>query len=230
MMVKRKTNNDGTKRLQRALSVNDVYALEKPTYRLSGKWHEAFGEIDRTGVWFIWGKSGSGKTTFVLELCKELAKYGRVAYDSLEEGDSLTMKASFVRVGMREVSRRVILLNRENMADLSERLCRPKSPDIVVIDSFQYTRMRYAEYQRFKEAHKDKLLIFISHAIGDQPRGAAAESVMYDATMKILVKGYVAISKGRFHGATDRYVIWEEKAKKVWGEDLAAALDKFTEK
>ena len=94
-MVKRKTNNDGTRRLQRALSVNDVYALEKPTYCLSGKWHEAFGEIDRTGVWFIWGKSGSGKTTFVLELCKELAKYGRVAYDSLEEGDSLTMKASF---------------------------------------------------------------------------------------------------------------------------------------
>lgn len=228
-MVKTRTNRDGSRRLQRALSVNDVYALDKPTFHLSERWHEAFGEIDRTGVWFIWGKSGSGKTTFVLELCKELARFGRVAYDSLEEGDSLTMKNAFMRVGMLDVARRVILLNRESMADLHERLKRPKSPDIVVIDSFQYTRMRYADYQRLKEAHTDKLLIFVSHATGDKPKGQAADAVMYDATQKILVKGYVAISKGRFKPG-GRYVVWEEGAKRVWGEDLNSEIDKFIEK
>ena len=76
------------------------------------------------------------------------------------------MKNAFIRAGMMDVARRVVLLNRESMADLHERLSRPKSPDIVVIDSFQYTRMRYAEYQRFKEAHADKLIIFVSHATG----------------------------------------------------------------
>ena len=202
--------------MQRALSVSDVYTMEKPTYRLSERWHAAFGEIDRTGVWFIWGKSGSGKTTFVLELCKELARFGRVAYDSLEEGDSLTMKNAFIRVGMKDVA-------------LHERLCRPKSPDIVVIDSLQYTRMRYAEYQRLKEAHPDKLLVFISHATGDKPKGQAADAVMFDATQKILVKGYVAISKGRFKPG-GRYVVWEEGARRVWGEDLNREIDKFIEK
>ena len=227
-MVKSVKNKDGTRRLNRALSVSDVYLLERATYRLSERWHEAFGEIDRTGVWLIWGKSGSGKTSFVLELCKELARFGRVAYDSLEEGDSLTMKNAFIRAGMMDVARRVVLLNRESMADLHERLSRPKSPDIVVIDSFQYTRMRYAEYQRFKEAHADKLIIFVSHATGDKPKGQAADAVMYDATQKILVKGYVAISKGRFKPG-GRYVIWDEGARRVWGEDMESELDKFAE-
>lgn len=227
-MVKSVKNKDGTRRLNRALSVSDVYMLERATYRLSERWHEAFGEIDRTGVWLIWGKSGSGKTSFVLELCKELARFGRVAYDSLEEGDSLTMKNAFIRAGMMDVARRVVLLNRESMADLHERLSRPKSPDIVVIDSFQYTRMRYAEYQRFKEVHADKLIIFVSHATGDKPKGQAADAVMYDATQKILVKGYVAISKGRFKPG-GRYVIWDEGARRVWGEDMESELDKFAE-
>lgn len=227
-MVKSVKNKDGTRRLNRALSVSDVYMLERATYRLSERWHEAFGEIDRTGVWLIWGKSGSGKTSFVLELCKELARFGRVAYDSLEEGDSLTMKNAFIRAGMMDVARRVVLLNRESMADLHERLSRPKSPDIVVIDSFQYTRMRYAEYQRFKEAHADKLIIFVSHATGDKPKGQAADAVMYDATQKILVKGYVAISKGRFKPG-GRYVIWDEGARRVWGEDMESELDRFAE-
>ena len=40
----------------------------------------------------VWGKSGNGKTSFVLQLCKELTRYGKVAYDSLEEGSSLTMQ------------------------------------------------------------------------------------------------------------------------------------------
>ena len=229
MMVRTRTNTDGTRRLQRGLSVSDVYAIIRPTYHKTEQFHKAFGEVDRTGVWFIWGKSGSGKTTFVLELCKELARFGRVAYDSLEEGDSLTMKNAFMRVGMMDVARRVVLLNRENMADLSERLRRPKSPDIVVIDSFQYTRMRYADYQRLKEAHPDKLLIFVSHATGDKPKGQAADAVMFDATQKILVKGYVAISKGRFKPG-GRYVIWEEGAMRAWGENMETELDKFIEK
>lgn len=223
-MIQNKKNEK--KRLQRALSVNDVYEMAKPSYHLTGKWHEAFGDVDRTGIWIIWGKSGSGKTTFVLQLCKELAKFGRVAYDSLEEGDSLTMKNAFIRVGMKDVAKRVILLNREKMEDLHERLKRPKSPDIVVIDSLQYTQMRYKDYIRFKEAHTNKLIIFVSHAKeNDYPKGGVAESVMYDATQKILVKGYIAFSKGRFFGKSERYVVWEERAKKIWGENLEEVIN-----
>ena len=93
-----------------------------------------------------------------------------------------------------------------------------KAPDIVVIDSFQYTQMSFKEYQGFKARHRDKLLIFISQADGNKPSGRTAVSVMYDAALKIWVEGYRAISKGRYFGSKGYYTIWEERANIYWGE------------
>ena len=87
----------------RALSVNEVLNQKKQTFPFEGKWADAFGQPEKTGVWFIWGNSGNGKSSFVMQLCKELCKYDRVAYDSLEEGDSLTMQQSLIRHGMASV-------------------------------------------------------------------------------------------------------------------------------
>ena len=150
--------------MTRALTVKEVLKQKKKTFAFKGKWKDAFGEPERTGVWFIWGKSGNGKTSFVMQLCKQLCEFDRVAYNSLEEGDSLTMQNTLKRYGMNEVNKSFYLLNGENMRELSDRLDKRKSVNIVVIDSFQYTQMNYKEYIRFKEAHKDKLIIFISHA------------------------------------------------------------------
>ena len=183
-----------------------------------GDWFNAFGQPESNGVWFVWGNSGNGKTTFVLELIKYLSRYGKVAYNSLEEAAAHTMQESFVRVGMSEVSRRVILLAREPIAELSDRLDKRKSPDIVVIDSFQYAEISYKEYKRFKERHSSKLIIFISHADGKKPSGRTANSVMYDASLKIWVEGYRAFSKGRYIGPLGNYTIWHEGAEKYWGE------------
>jgi hypothetical protein len=69
----------------------------------------------------------------------------------------------------------------------------------------------------FARVHKDKLIIFISHASGKRPKGNAAVSVMYDATLKIWVEGFKAFSKGRFFGKTGEYTIWDEGAEKYWG-------------
>ena len=169
-------------------------------------------------MWFVWGNSGNGKTSFLLQLCKELSHFGRVAYDSLEEGASLTMKNAFITAGMQDVARRFVLLDRENMGQLSARLGKHKSPDIVVIDSFQYTHMSFAEYEAFKERHANKLLIFVSQADGNKPAGRTAVSVMYDASLKIFVSGFRAISKGRYFGNKGYYTIWKERADIYWGE------------
>lgn len=105
------------------------------------------------------------------------------------------------------------------MEELSIRLKRQKSPDIVVIDSFQYTGMNYRQYIAFKERHRRKLLIFISHADGKLPNGRAAKSLMYDASLKIYVEGFRAFSKGRFIGPKEHYDIVPEKARTYWGEE-----------
>lgn len=109
--------------------MSELLAMKKQTYKLSDEWREAFGEPERNGVGFVWGRSGSGKTSFVLKLCKELCRFGRVAYDSLEEGSSLTMKNAFIRAGMQDVARRMVLLDAESMEDLDKRLSKRKSPD-----------------------------------------------------------------------------------------------------
>lgn len=205
--------------LRRALSVSDVLRLKRETYAFEGAWAEAFGQPEQNGVWFVWGGSGNGKTSFVLQLCKELSRFGRVAYDSLEEGASLTMQNAFVKMGMQDVARRFVLLDREGMEQLDARLGKRKSPDIVVIDSFQYTGMTFRDYQAFKERHADKLLIFISQADGSKPVGRTAVSVMYDAALKIFVSGYRAISKGRYFGTKGYYTIWEERARLVYGDE-----------
>lgn len=202
----------------RALTVSEVLGRKREVFPFEGAWASAFGQPERTGVWFIWGNSGNGKSSFLMQLCKELCRYDRVLYDSMEEGASLTMRQSLVRHGMGEAGRRFSLLDDEDIEELMERLSRRKSWNIVVIDSFQYTGLTYEGYKALKRRCKDKLLIFISHSKGAPARGSAAESVMYDATLKIWVEGFKAFSKGRFIGDTGEYTIWGEGAEKYWGK------------
>lgn len=202
--------------MQRAISVQELMSMKKETYALSGAWADAFGEPEKHGVWFVWGQSGSGKTSFVLQMCKELCRFGKVAYDSLEEGSSLTMKNAFMRAGMQDVARRMVLLAGEPMDELDTRLSRRKSPDAVVIDSFQYTGMDFNKYLWLKRRHPNKLIVIISQADGTRPKGRTAVSVMYDAALKIWVEGYRAFSKGRYFGPKGYYTIWDERASEYW--------------
>ncbi|WP_438638790.1 hypothetical protein [Muribaculum intestinale] len=203
--------------MARALSAREAMNIKKRTLDFEGGMYDAFGQPERRGVWFVWGESGNGKTSFVMQLCKELARHGCVAYDSLEEGTALTMINTLRRYGMDEAGNRFRLLDCEKMDELGARMDRHKSPDFYVIDSFQYTQMTYREYIAFKEAHRNKLLIFISHAEGKMPAGVAARKVMYDATLKIYVEGFKAFSKGRFIGPSGEFVIWREGAERYWG-------------
>lgn len=203
-----------------AKGVREVLSMKFDTLAFEGDWYEAFDTPERRGVWFIWGNTGNGKTSFVMQLCKYLCKFGRVAYNSLEEGACLTMQNTLKRFNMQEVNRRFLLLDAEPLDQLSLRLKRRKSPDFVVIDSFQYTQMTYRQYIEFKEKHRDKMLIFISHATGRLPTGRSAKSAMFDASLKIYVEGYRAFSKGRFIGSLGHFDIWPEKAKPYWGEEI----------
>lgn len=203
-----------------AKGVKEVLSMKFDTLAFDGDWYEAFGIPERRGVWFIWGNSGNGKTSFVMQLCKYLCRFGRVAYNSMEEGACLTMQNTLKRFNMQEVNRRFLLIDNESTNELSLRIKRQKSPDFVVIDSFQYTQMSYPQYIKFKEQHRDKLLILISHATGRLPTGRSAKSVMFDASLKIYVEGYRAFSKGRFIGPRGHFDIWSKEAKKYWGEEI----------
>lgn len=213
--------NDAKTFSRNAKGVKEMLSMKFDALDFQGPWRDAFGTPERRGVWMVWGGTGSGKTSFVMQLCKELCRFGRVAYDSLEEGACLTMQNTLRRFNMQEVNRRFLLLDAEPLDQLSLRLKRQKSPDFVVIDSFQYTQMTYAQYIKFKEAHRNKLIIFISHASGQNPDGRSAKKVAYDAALKIYVEGKRAHSKGRFIGPVGYFDVWPEEAERYYGEDIA---------
>lgn len=200
---------------KQALSVSQLLAQKKETFELSPEWKLAFGEPETRGTWIIWGQSGNGKTTFALSLAKELSRHGVVLYNSLEEGASLSLMNAAERVGLQHVNRRVRFVC-EDMDTLLSRLKKRRSPKIVFIDSFQYTQMSYKQYIEFKEQLPNHLLIFVSHADGNNPSGRSAKSVMYDSMLKIWVEGYRAFSKGRFIGERGWINIWEEAAQRYW--------------
>ena len=202
----------------KSLSVSQALSIRRQTIHLEGGWGDCVGEIDRTGVVFFWGKSGNGITSAVLSFGKALTRLGRVLYDSLEEGLSVSLLNALRRHAMQDCGRRFQVVAGESVEELDERLSKRKSADFVIIDSFQYTQLDYRRYIAFKERHPDKMLIFVSHADGKQPSGRAARSVMYDAGLKIWVEGYKAFTNGRFFGPTGEYTIWKEKAEEYWGD------------
>lgn len=205
--------------MARTLSAKQVLTIKFDTIRLGGGWDECVGEIETTGIWFIWGNSGNGKTSAVVSLCKELSAFGKVLYNSREEGVSLTMQNTLRRYGMGELGSRFQLANM-SLQELDEKISQQRSPKFVVLDSFQFMGLTYKDFRAFCEKHKNKMLIFVSRTRGLQPEGRAAISAMYDASCKIWVEGYKAFSKGRFVGTTGEMTIWDEGAKKYWSDPI----------
>lgn len=202
--------------MKRAYSVRNVADAKFKTLRLEGVWASAIGTPELTGSWFIYGAPKNGKTTFALQLAKYLTNFGRVAYDSVEEGLSLTMQMAMERVKMEEAGKRFILLEKEDVNELTMRLKRHKSPDIIVIDSVQFLDLKFSEYKQLKEAFHEKLFIYISHVEGRLPEGNTARRIWRDANVYFNIEGFRAFPVSRYGGG-EHVDIYPEKAKAYWG-------------
>lgn len=212
----------------RAISNKNVLAAQFETADFDGPFLASFGRPELRGAWIIWGTSGSGKTTFTLQLCKYLAGFRRVAYNSLEQGLSLSLQRAWERVEMAEAGSSIILLNKETLPELRARLSKRKSPEIIVIDSVQYlTKFYVQQFNELKEDFPDKLFIFISQAdkAGKDPAGSVAKHIRYDADIKIKVEGYKAFVTTRYEDPTKGeggadFIIWQQGANDYWAGQI----------
>lgn len=206
------------KKINRAVSVTELLNKRFKIIPLSPEWEKCIGIPEANGVWFVWGNSGHGKSRFLMLLARELAKHGKVAYNTLEEGARLSMQRNLNDSKINEdgnLKKKMMLLNREPISELKERLRRKKHPNFVIIDSYQYTGLTKKQYIELKEEFSDVLFIFNSHADGKEPEGNNARFVKYDSDVKIRVEGFKAFPLSRLGGG-EPYTIWEEGAAKYW--------------
>ena len=207
--------------MKKALSSTDLLAKKYDLLDWEGEWFANFDHPESSGVWSVSGNSGNGKTSFLLQLAKELTKYGRVVYNSFEEGDSLTMQNAWRLHGLQECGRKIQLI-KELPAELEIRLSKRQSPDFIFIDSWQYMNINFNDYIRLKEKFSKKLFIINQQMDGNKIMGKTGARVNYDADLKIWIEGFKAFSKGRYFGENfeDGLVIWEKGAKKYWTKKI----------
>ena len=210
----------------RAISNKNVLTAKFEVAEFDGAFLASFGKPELRGAWIIYGGSGSGNTSFVMQVCKYLTRFRRVAYDSLEQGLSLSLQKAWERVGMEEVGNRIILLNKESLKDLRLRLAKKQSPDVVVVDSVHYwLGLKMSDYINLRNDFPDKLFIFVSHEKGGQPDGKLAQKIRYDSDIKIRVEGYKAFVTTRYEvaergeGGAD-FIIWEQGAQDYWVDKM----------
>ena len=204
--------------LKRAISVDQLIKKKFKTMRFDGPFEKSIGDIvERSGSWILYGDSGHGKTTFSLILAKYLTKFGRVAYDTIEEGARLSFQKAIVRQNFTKLQARKFIILSEGIEELKVRLHKQKSPDFIIIDSLQYTFLTKKEYKDLIDEFPTKLFIWISHADGKKPKGTLARDVEYHADVKMRIEGFKVIMKSRY-GGVDDFTVSKEIAATYWNE------------
>lgn len=204
--------------LKRAISIDQLTKKKFKTMRFDGTFANSIGEeVERSGSWIMYGDSGHGKTTASLMLAKYLTNFGRVAYNTIEEGARLTFQGAIIRQKITKAQAKNFIILSEGIEDLKNRLNKQKAPDFIFIDSLQYTFLTKKMYKDLIDEYPTKLFIWISHADGKKPMGKLARDVEYHADVKMRVEGFKIIMKSRYGGIED-FTINQERAATYWNE------------
>lgn len=207
--------------LPRPFTVADIYRKKMNVLNFEGEFLHAFGKPEVRGSWIFIGEAFQGKTSFAMQLAKYLTNFGRVLYNSIEEGVSKSIRDVLQREEMETVKSRFHFLDQEPMETLTKRLELRRSADFIFIDSAQYTFIDKAWYKAMLHRFPQKLFIFISHAKGKEPKGSLAEAIWYDAFIKGRIQGYRCFVESRYNGIA-HYDIWPEKAAEYWAEPVTS--------
>lgn len=201
-------------------TLKELMETEFEVYEFGEKLTAALGNPELGFNAIIWGLAGSGKTTFALLLCKELMNFGRVYYNSMEQGKSGSLQTACINAKLGEEfygKMKFVVHNFDEMlADIKKNHCK-----FIVIDSINYLGRQGMTYQQYKDLKEycrksKKSLILISHAAGKEPKGNYAKQIRYDVDIKIPCRNGVAYPDSRYiKRKSIPYTIFE---KKVNGE------------
>lgn len=209
-------------KLKKALTVANVINQNVTLIDFSEKapeLYQAFGNPQNKGVWFIWGPSGSGKSSLLLEITKAFCRDMKAIFNELEEDlDDNDFIERLKLKTMQDVKDNFLTAS-YNHDQLCAYLDKRDSPKVVVINSASYFFESVQQYYDFANKYKRKKILIISGmAKGNNPYSELETKIMYDANKKIFVTGYLASCKGRTIGPNGgTYIIWNEGYERLRG-------------
>ena len=198
------------------------------TLPFTGVWYDSFGCPARDCKWFIYAKSGSGKTSFMIQLAAYMANfYKKVGYVSIEEGISESFKKAVRRAdnAEKENYNRIYLYDRATLDELIQEIETRKTVKFWIIDSIDNLQMTPQDIIKITTICKKqcKGLALVGFSDGKNPKTPAGVFCKYDADIKLIVDRFIIDDcNSRYGGNRQPFVINEELAaqrrggQKVW--------------
>jgi hypothetical protein len=206
----------------RSIGVNTLLSKRYTTIPLAPEWIDVIGLPEVGFKQLIWGKPGQGKTTYTLQLCKELARHGKVYYNSIEQGEGKSLQDVVRLVDFSECSGSVVFGDKDTFDEMVEKLKKNRAR-FVVIDSLDYINLTTEQYKQLVAFFPKKCIIIITwEGSGGNPKSSYAQSIRYMVDIKTRIHAGVAVSNSRF-GATKPHQIFGEQVAKS-GEQASLEL------
>ena len=148
--------------IKRALTVSNVLSIKIDRIKFTGKFFDVFGDPQKKGRWFVYGMSGSGKSSFVMQLIKEFSSTQKTLLVTKEEStDDENLQDRLRLFRMQDVAHNLKIVE-DTVEELGVRLKKRNSPQVIFIDSALYMFSNYEEYFDFTRKHIDKLFVIIT--------------------------------------------------------------------
>lgn len=205
--------------MKKVLGVGNITNQKIKRIAFNDQFYEAFKNPQEGIVWFIWGNSGSGKSSFTMQLAKQYAQSEKTLYDPLEEGvDNADFIERVEYLQMIDV-KSTFFAQEYKYEELEKYLTKRNPPKVVVIDSAKYFFKNFQEYKNLcRKKNKGTTFIITGHAEGNNPSSQLEKDIRYDANQKVYVSGYMAKCQGRTIGPNGgEFIIYREGYEKLKG-------------
>ena len=194
--------------MARSFGINELINTNFKIRPMGTQWREHVGDLESNCTILIMGPAKNGKSDYCFKFSKDLALNGaQVFYNSSEEGKCSTLKENAIRNKMQEVSGKVMFGNRLNFTQLFKKMTKPRSGNVLVIDSWDYMNLTAMQFQELRETLKNKMIIVLCWAEGKRPDNGEAKKIEHMADVIVRVRDWVAHPISRF-GGNKKMVTW----------------------
>jgi uridine kinase len=212
--------------MKKVLTIGNVQKQSVTRIDFTGEFLNSLGKPQDKGIWFVWGSSGSGKSSYLMQLASEFAGKYPVLYNLLEEEPSDSDYIERTKLFKMQDHKKNFHTTSYDPDQLFEYLKKSKRTKVVIIDSLPYFTKDWETYMNLKKSFRNHIFIFSAHAKGKNPKTDFEDRVMFDARMKIFIDGYLATCKGRTIGSNGgTFIIYKEGYEKLNGEGSSSKTE-----